>query len=88
MAAKGCHLVCPNCHSPIAESKSAGSPQLLCANGHGPWPIQDGIPWFADETSELDLRWEQTYRVWKATNLFSAIAHRNSHWGIPHLFEP
>jgi SAM-dependent methyltransferase len=88
MAAQVCHLVCPDCHSPIAESKSAGSPQLVCANGHGPWPIQDGIPWFADETSEFDGRWAETYRVWKGASLFSAIAHRNSHWGIPHLFEP
>lgn len=54
MAHDTSQLVCPVCHSPIAESAKPGGVQLLCQNGHGPWPVRNGIPWFTDDMPEFD----------------------------------
>ncbi|MGA7878787.1 MAG: DUF3048 domain-containing protein [Desulfoferrobacter sp.] len=88
MAIQQCQLVCPDCRSEIVESTSGARVQLVCENGHGPWPIQNGIPWFTIETSKYDGLWAQTYRVRKPTGFFEASLNRNIHWGIPHLFAP
>lgn len=81
-------LVCPDCHAPVTEVLTTGGAQLVCPNGHGSWPIQDGIPWFAEEVSQFDGRWAETYRAYNQSGPLAALACRNSHWGIPYLFEP
>jgi SAM-dependent methyltransferase len=82
------HLVCPDCHAPVTESASTGGARLACPNGHGPWPICYGIPWFAEQVSPFDGRWAATYRTYNHSCPLASFARRNSHWGIPYLFEP
>ena len=81
-------LVCPDCHTPVTESTTKTGVELVCPKGHGPWPIENGTPWFTNEASEFEGRWQETYTLRKVAGLFAGIAYRNAHWGIPYLFEP
>lgn len=84
---KTCPLACPECHAPVAASAAANG-ELTCPNGHGPWPLRDGVPWFIEEPALFDGRWSTTYRDCRSNGFWRPIAKRNCHWGIPHLFEP
>ena len=79
-------LVCPECDTPVAEATAETRVELLCPKGHGPWPVENGTPWFTSEASEFEGRWSETYPLWKKEGLLKGIVSRNTHWGIPRLF--
>lgn len=81
-------LICPDCHNTVQCEVKDGQGTIACLDGHGPWPVKDGIVQFTAGNLSHENRWITSYREWDGWGPWGWLLRRNSHWGIPHLMRP
>lgn len=81
-------LICPDCHTATHCDVKDGQGTLACPEGHGPWPVENGVAWFIEGKVLHDGRWTATYREPRGWAPIRWSRRRDGHWRIPSLLRP
>jgi len=81
-------LICPDCHTALLCDVKGGQGNLACPEGHGPWPVENGVARFIAAEVPHVGRWMEIHREPRGWGPIRWLRQRDGHWRIPYLLRP
>ena len=81
-------LICPDCHTATHCDVKDGQGTLACPEGHGPWPVENGVARFIAAEVPHDGRCMEIHREPRGWGPIRWLRQRDGHWRIPYLLRP